>query len=101
MGAGPPDADPLRHPQHGAAAALLQPAQPGLQQQGELPIGARLHPQSHGFLLPRRQGRPQAGEPEGVLEPSPTEHRGDGGKRLSRGSYQDMRDPPSEGGTGH
>lgn len=34
VGAGPPDADVVRDPQHGAVAALFQPAQPGIQQQG-------------------------------------------------------------------
>ncbi len=98
LGARSPDADPLRDPQHGAAAAFLQPAQPGVQQQGQQPLGSRLHPQPRSHLLPRPQGGPQTGEPESLLESSSTEHRGDGGKRLSRGPYQDVR--TQQGGRG-
>lgn len=91
LGAGSPDADPLRYPQHGAAAALLQPAQPGVQQQGQLSLGHGPPPQSHRFLLPQPQGRTQTGEPKGVLESSSAEHRGNGGERLPRGPNQDVR----------
>lgn len=91
MGARSPDVDPLCDPQHGAAVTLLQPAQPGVQQQGQQPLRSRLHTQPCRRILPRSQRGPQAGEPESVLESSSTEHRGDGGKRLSRGPYQDVR----------
>lgn len=98
LGARSPDADPLRDPQHGAAATLLQPAQPGVQQQGQQPLRSCLHPQPRRRLLPQPQGGPQTGEPESLLESSSTEHRGDGGKRLSRGPYQDVRPHQGEGG---
>lgn len=98
LGAGPPDADPLRHPQHGAASALLQPAQPGVHQQGQLPHGPRLRPQPRRRLLPRPQGGPQTGEPESLLESSSTEHRGNGGKGLSRRTHQDVKTHTQGGG---
>lgn len=91
LGARPPDADPVCDPQHGAAVALLQPAQSGVQQQGRQPLRSFLHPQPHKLLLPQPQGGPQTGEPESLLESSSTEHRGDGGKRLSGGTYKDVR----------
>lgn len=52
LGARSPNADPLRDPQHGAAATLLQPAQPGVQQQGQQPLESSLHSQPHRLLLP-------------------------------------------------
>lgn len=91
MGARPPDAHAIRDSQYGTAATLLQPTLPGVQQQGQQPLGPCLHTQQHRSLLPQPQGGPQTGEPESLLESGSTEHRGDGGKRLSRGAHQDMR----------
>lgn len=74
LGARSPNADPLRDPQYGAAAALLQLAQPGVQQQGQQPLRPRLRSQPHRCLFPQPQGGPQTGEPESVLESSSTKH---------------------------
>lgn len=89
LGAGALAAHRLHCAQHGAASAVLQRAQPGLQQQGHQPLRRTLREPHPLFQHLPYQGH-ETGKQQAIFQQSQAKNRRDGRKRFSGRSDKNL-----------